>query len=583
VLAASLYLIVCSTRNRVRVRLRRLREPRYLIGGIVGSAYLYFAVLNRGRRGPDGPARPGRGLIALMPSWQAAGSSLAGLAVFAMAAAVWLLPGKSSLLEFSRAEAAFLFPAPLTRRQLLIHKVMRSQIGALIASVVVVVLVAPASPMGRLRFAVSAWAFFVCARVYFAAVALTRARLSPMGSGASSSRSTRPVAAWLPIAIGVPAVIIVAGAIVRQFAVQPAVSLPDLTVRLARTVASGLPAVVLWPFTAILRPLAAPGFASYALTLPGSLAVLALTMAWMLAGADAFDLEAAASGGDEATDQARRAAPRARDIGWSLSPTGPTEGVFVWKNAMQMLRASDAGFLRVAAPVTAAIVGLSFAVMSANRLQGAAGVVTSFALAVSAIGILFGPQLMRLDLRGDLQHLDVLKTWPVRSGSVIRGEILWPAGVVTASVWIGIALAALFAGPAFPRLTPVWHWSLAVSGLVAAPAFVATQYVVQNAMAVFFPAWVPTGRQQPRGVDAMGQRLIMMAGVVLSLLVFALPGVFAGGMVWLALHRLLGAATLVPVSVLFSVVVLTEVVLTTEWLAPAYERLDVMSVERRDQ
>ena len=39
-LSASLYITVCTTRNRLRVRLRRLREPRYLLGAIVGPAVL---------------------------------------------------------------------------------------------------------------------------------------------------------------------------------------------------------------------------------------------------------------------------------------------------------------------------------------------------------------------------------------------------------------------------------------------------------------------------------------------------------------------------------------------------------------
>ena len=46
-LSASLYIIVCSARNRLRVRLRRLREPRYLIGALAGAAYLYFSIFAR--------------------------------------------------------------------------------------------------------------------------------------------------------------------------------------------------------------------------------------------------------------------------------------------------------------------------------------------------------------------------------------------------------------------------------------------------------------------------------------------------------------------------------------------------------
>jgi ABC-2 type transport system permease protein len=571
-LSASLYLIVCSARNQLRVRLRRLREPRYLIGGIVGSAYLYFAVFNRG--GGGGPRGPGRALAGLASAWQATGSSLAGLAVFALAACLWLLPARSALLEFSRAEAAFLFSAPLTRRQLLLHKILRSQIGSLIASVVVVALVAPASAAGRVQFAVAIWAFFVSARVYFAGVALTRTRLKSPGAAVRR-------AAWAPIAIACAAVFVVGGTIVRQFLAQPAASLSDLGVRLARTAATGLPSIILWPFAAMLRPLAAPDARAYLIALAGSFAVLAATTLWMLSGADAFELAAGEAVAQETGDaSARRSAPRARAAGWTLALTGRAEGIFVWKNGMQMLRASDATVLRMAVPIAAAVIGLSFAVLAANRLRGAAGIVTSFSLAVSAFGVLFGPQLMRLDLRGDLQHLDVLKTWPVRASSVIRGEILWPAGVVVATVWVGVACAALFAGTAFPRLSETWRWVLAVSAIVAAPALVTPQYIVHNAVAIFFPAWVPAGMQQPRGVDAMGQRLIMMAGVVCSLLLFALPGAIAGGIVWFALHSLLGAAALVPATVAFTLVVLIEVVLATEWLGPAYERLDLSGVER---
>ncbi len=56
-LSASLYIIVCSAKNRLLVRLRRLREPRYLIGAIAGAAYFYFAVF-RAYRGGEEPARP---------------------------------------------------------------------------------------------------------------------------------------------------------------------------------------------------------------------------------------------------------------------------------------------------------------------------------------------------------------------------------------------------------------------------------------------------------------------------------------------------------------------------------------------
>ena len=54
---ASLYIVVCGVKNRVRKRLRRLREPRYLLGAIAGAAYLYFAIFARMRTGNVSGAR----------------------------------------------------------------------------------------------------------------------------------------------------------------------------------------------------------------------------------------------------------------------------------------------------------------------------------------------------------------------------------------------------------------------------------------------------------------------------------------------------------------------------------------------
>ena len=55
----------------------------------------------------------------------------------AMTALGWLLPFDSGLLDFSDAEIQFLFPAPVSRRALLIHRLIRSQIGLLFGGMIV--------------------------------------------------------------------------------------------------------------------------------------------------------------------------------------------------------------------------------------------------------------------------------------------------------------------------------------------------------------------------------------------------------------------------------------------------------------
>jgi len=68
---------------------------------------------------------------------------------------------------------------------------------------------------------------------------------------------------------------------------------------------------------------------------------------------------------------------------------------------------------------------------------------------------------------------------------------------------------------------------------ILAPALVFAQLTVHNAVALMFPAWVPLGSQRARGLDAMGQRLIMLGGTWLLLIVMTIPGAIAAGMFWL--------------------------------------------------
>ena len=111
---------------------------------------------------------------------------------------------------------------------------------------------------------------------------------------------------------------------------------------------------------------------------------------------------------------------------------------------------------------------------------------------------------------------------------------------------------------------------------------IAAQYAVHNAGTILFPAWVQLGiaadaRHRRDGAAARhpggGARL---AGV------FALPGAIAAGVIWLIFYRFAGILVLVPMGVVFAAIVLIEVLAVTELLGPAYERIDVTSVERAE-
>ena len=152
--------------------------------------------------------------------------------------------------------------------------------------------------------------------------------------------------------------------------------------------------------------------------------------------------------------------------------------------------------------------------------------------------------------------------------------------LVSATACAALLVAALFSSAALANVALVDRWSVALALMLAAPAMIAAQYSVHSAVTIAFPAWVPLGSQRTRGIDAMGQRLILLAAILVSLVVLSLPGAIGAGVVWLIFHRLVGSAVFVPMAIVFAAIVVTEVVVITELLGPAYERIDVTSVER---
>jgi putative ABC exporter len=577
VLSASLYIIACSTRNRARQRLRRLREPRYLAGAVVGAAYLYFSFVARLRSTRSNPGRAARarrtrgGTPFDVPGLAATAPAFAGIGLMGAAALSWLAPFESGLLEFSEAETQFLFPAPLTRRQLLVHRLLRSQLGLLFGAVVFGITVPSASGYRRLWVGLAMWVLLVTGKIYFTAVSLTRARIRA-ASGAARVR------AWLPAAIVIAAIAIVATALMRAFYAAPPSGIADIVALVGGVSQQPVPRVVLWPFVALVRPVFAASTAAYLPALASALAVLAAATLWMFRSDEVFHVAA-----DEAARRRSRRSQgrpqvtyKARAEEWKLAPTGRPEAAFAWKALMQTLRV----FNRREVVRTVAILTALTAVAAATNREGPAALLGGFAIAAAAFAILMAPQIVRIDMRQDLQHLELLKTWPVRGPSIVRGQLVWPAVMITAIAWTMLAVALTLSGIVLPRVGLVWR--LASTGAVAilAPALVLAQLTVHNAVALMFPAWVPLGFQRARGLDAIGQRIIMLGGTWLLLIVMTIPGALAAGIFWLIVGRFFGPLMLIPAATAAAGVIAVEVLLATEALGPVYERLDVLAVER---
>jgi hypothetical protein len=120
-----------SVKNRLLARVKRLRDPKYLVGAIVGGLYFYYYLLRAFLRGSHGPVAP-----APHEMFESIGAFFLMLAVLA----AWVVPHSRSALAFTEAEAVFLFPAPITRLTLINFKLLKSQSAILFSSLLMTVI-----------------------------------------------------------------------------------------------------------------------------------------------------------------------------------------------------------------------------------------------------------------------------------------------------------------------------------------------------------------------------------------------------------------------------------------------------------
>jgi hypothetical protein len=508
-----------SLKNRIRMRLRRLREPRYLVGGLFAIAYFGW-LFARPRARSRGQAFSFVELIDRFHDPLLVGASVV---LFGLVAISWVLsPSASRILVFSPSEVQHLFPAPITRRQLIHYRILRSQIAMLFTSALVTVVFRPGSLAENGLFFTGFTLASITLNVHLMGVGLARASLSRHGLVGLRRQ-------WLPLAIVVGVAVVLAFTGAYAWATAGSSAVPTST--LIRAWNSTAVSAVLFPFRAVAALPLARSFSELALALPAASIVLALSYRWVLQSDVAFE-EAAALAAERTLErrEAQPAGPPAhrRLAPYTLSPSGPPEQALLWKNLISVSRYASGRTLRRVMPpvlVLGTLLGWLFGEM-APRLA-----VT--AMAAAGVAVLFGPQGVRHDLRQDLSQLAVLKTWPVRGAALVRGEVLAPIVVLTGIVWALLALAVAFNPELITMRRP--GFAAASALLVAAmlaPGVIGLQVIAQNVIAILWPAWVSADAVRARGIEAMGQRLVMtvLMGLVLIAGLVA-PALVAGGVI----------------------------------------------------
>lgn len=590
-LRALLYLRLTSLKNLVLARVRRLRQPKYFIGFVVGAAYFYFVYFNSFNRhhgaAPSATLTPG--------AWTPTNTeplmlALGALALLAVAAFMWILPSQTPGLAFSAAETAFLFPAPISRRALIHYKLLSSQLTVLLQSLFFsLVFNSRGLTSGRaLQVVLGWWVILTLVNLHYTASSLTLARWF--------ERGVSPLRRRAYFFVGFTTILACTLIWVWKDLKAPAATdIADFesgTRWLIQLLDAGALHYLLMPFKWVVAPFFAHGIHAFLFSLAPAALLLLVHYFWVLRMEVSFEEASLALAEKRAARRASmksgdyrfgQSARKARRAPFTLAETGFPEIAFLWKNLLST-RAflNPRTWLYCAGAVLVASRFVARLGPTEQRVASAAGFV---ALVLGVYVLVFGPLLARLDLRSDLANADILKTYPLSGWRLLLGELLAPMAILSGIIWLTLltAVCLIQAPPSgFPEwLSPSLRVTTALCIAAITPVLVTLQLLVPNAAAIVFPAWFQATRTIGGGIELMGQRMIFVFGQIFLIAVALLPAAGTAAVLIFVTQWLVGATTSVIFAALVVLVILVgEVWCALWWLGQRFERFDLSSEQR---
>ena len=527
--------------NRLAARVRRLRQPKYLAGAVVGGLYVYFYLFHGFRPGHAGVAPPSK--LALPPEMHDLPQTLAALVLMILLLLAWILPHSRAALAFSEAEIAFLFPAPISRRSLIHFKLLKSQ-TAILFSALIITLIRRA--WGGGPFLTRALGFWVGMSVF---------NLHLLGSSfALTMLMDRGISTWKRRGIILGAAAAAAGWLFlwTRHSLPPFPGLPDpggfavLLGYIGRVLDSGPLPFLLTPFRMVVAPYFAADWRQFLIALGPALAIILLHYAWVMRSNVAYEeaavelsrklaerMAAARAGNWQAARRPKKAARQP----FELRPAGHPAMAVLWKNLISAGQYVTGRIWFMLLWVVAVAGGILHSASSHGGVGGGVGGGVMFLVVMLlAMSLFSGPQMLRNDLRQDLRVADVLKMFPMRGWQIVLGEVLTPAAILAGAQWILILCGAMLCpGQLYHHaITPQARLSAALALAVLLPFIDLIALLVPNAAVLFFPAWFQLGKDVPRGFETMGQQLILMFGQLLALLLGLAPAGIAFTLVFMA-------------------------------------------------
>ena len=575
---ALFFLVWNSWLNRLKMRVRRLKQPKYLIGAIFGGLYFVYVFGFRFVIGAAASHRTAQ--TAITPENAQMFESLGALILLGLVLLAWVLPRDRAALVFSEAEVAFLFPAPVSRRTLIHYKLVKSQVAILFMMFFLTIIFGRFSSGGMAWVrAIGWWVILSTLNLHILAASFARTMLLEHGISNWKRRT---------------AIIVLAGAAVAGVYIwaKQTIPPPDVTNMKGVTDAeyyfqsvtgSGPLPYLLYPFRIVVRPYI-EGWTGTVWTF-----LLALGPAMLLMGAHYWWVMRANVAFEEASVEASRkvaervASIRANRGQWvskpkkkkrapfKLKPVGMPAVGLLWKNLIGAGSMFTWRFLLILAFMMIPV----GSVLAASHSPEALGFMTTMLLAMSG---LVGPQLLRQDFRHDLPMADVLKTYPMRGWQMALGELLAPMVILTGFQWVLLILAtslmSRWGNIGIPLTTRL---AIACGVAMIAPGLNLVSLLIPNAAVLLFPGWFQSGKNAPQGIEATGQRLIFVFGALVVFVATMIPAAIVFAAIYFLGQMMLGPVWPVPLAALGAAAALgVEAGFGVAWLGKLFEKFDVV-------
>ncbi len=544
-----------TIKGRVVRALRLLRQPKYLVGFIVGAGWMATWVLRPAMRG---------GAPVNVEQWAVTGSAFraifhdaAALMLTAVTPLGWILPWGQLGLPFREAELTMLLQAPLTRRQVMQYGLLKSELGVVISAFFVSVFVAGRGTLGRLPSFAATWVLFELLHLLSKSRALFLLRQAQLPPAAARAR--RLVVSAVVLAFYA---VLLTGAVQLAGTLRTTVLAGDAKQTIANLAAIEAPpllAALVAPAWWLIAPVFASSWAGFFLPLAGGALMLVAARELVLRSKARFEESSLTQAQQDETKKTpgRRFAVksgRARERQpFPLRPQGRPELALIWKNAVQVSRMSWRTLALVAGGALVAIA----ATLALFRLNPV------FYFIPATIGLFFmifvpfvTGMMWNNDMRSDVRYLELVRTWPLSPRRYVVAQIASPAllSVVAAALGAGLLAACSF-GAGWQhvvsghstglQLLPRSGSLLGVPNAIALPLLLVSFLLIagplsflssalQNLAILFAPAWIPSGPDRSQGIAMFGQRVVTSALLALSLILAAIPS-----------GLLLGAAALV--------------------------------------